>query len=273
MTVFFLAVSALGMLVFFLLRLREERGGRQGPVSRISGAETIGDGELLQDVHQSVMGDESVLLAVADGTGSGGSGKLAAGMAAQVAVSLYAANEAACMRQPAYYFRRVFYSANKRLLALMGDGAGRASAALALVADGCLHYGVVGSCRVALFRQGDLIPLCEGQTISSAARKRYREGKLTRRETAALLDEERAYNFLGQDGISEPELSPEPIPLEKGDLVVLMTEGVFHALSWRSIEEALAGREAARVIEQVKGAPGDGKDNASLLVMDYQGDY
>lgn len=273
MTAFLLAVSALGMLVFFLLRLQEERRGQAGAVSRISGAETIGDAELLQDVHTSVMGEESVLLAIADGMGSGGSGKLAAGMAADVAVSLYAANEAACVRQPAYYFRRVFYGANKRLLSLMGDGAGRASAALALVADGCLHYGVVGGCRIALFRQGDLIPLCEGQTISAAARQRYREGKLSRREAAALLDEERAYNFLGQDGISEPELSPEPLPLEKGDLVVLMTEGVFHALSWQGIEEALHGRDAARVIERVKGAPGDGKENASLLVMDYQGDY
>ena len=112
----------------------------------------------------------------------------------------------------------------------------------------------------------------EGQTLNVLAEHRYHDGSLSRDMAAVLLQkEERVYNLLGQEVFQGMETAPKPISLAYGDVVVMMTDGVFRALTWREIEEVLESggtpnEIAGRLTEAVRYANQQDKDNASVLI-------
>ena len=66
-----------------------------------------------------------------------------------------------------------------------------------------------------------------------------------------------------------------PIRLKPGDLVLMMTRGIWQELSWAQIEDLLAGRESlkekARQITWAAGrGPGEEKENGSVMLMRWE---
>ena len=134
-----------------------------------------------------------------------------------------------------------------------------------------MFYMLIGNCRVAVFRNGDLIPVSEGQTIDVLARHRYEEGRISKQQTLALLDKHRRYNVLGQDSFEEIELFSKPLNLKPKDLIVVMSEGVFNTLRWKELEEILEQGDppqilAETVIERVDKSAMVDKANATVLI-------
>jgi len=129
---------------------------------------------------------------------------------------------------------------------------------------------VVGNVKVAVLRGGELIPITEGHTVSVFADKKYLEGSLTRQTTIALLQEQRLYNFVGRDEF-DIEVFDQPIRLQRGDTVALMTDGVYDTLPYSELEDMMrAGRDcqskAEAIVRAVDAAPGE-KDNASVILL------
>ena len=61
------------------------------------------------------------------------------------------------------------------------------------------------------------------------------------------------------------------LPLRKGDIVALMSDGVYDTLSWREIESELSVRsdaqsKALKIIERVNLSKKPNKDNASIVL-------
>ena len=68
------------------------------------------------------------------------------------------------------------------------------------IQGGFLFYGIVGNVKIAVFRNGELIPLGTGHTVDVLAQDKYVEGVLTREDAPSMLQEKRIYNYLGRDG-------------------------------------------------------------------------
>lgn len=155
----------------------------------------------------------------------------------------------------------------------MGDeNRGTASVGCALIRRGYLYYALVGNVKIAVFREGTLVPVSAGHTVAVMAEKRFREGKLSRQETLSLLENQRLYNYLGQDGFRDIEFFDAPVQLLKGDIVALMSDGIHEYLGFREVEEVLRERgncqeKALRIIEKVNKGAGDNKDNASVILI------
>ncbi len=265
-----LVVLIVLILILAGLRFREPRhrvsGIRRNP---IGSATTLGNREVQQDYQGSALGDEGTLMVLADGMGRGEGGKIAARVAVEVFRDLY--DEYQAFDKPQYYFKRAFHLANHRILNVLDEKQGMASAAAAMVRDGCLYYALVGNVQVSVFRDGSLIPVTEGQTIDVLAHHRYEEGLLSKQTTIRLMEEQRLYNVLGTDEFRDIEFFSKPLKLYDGDVIVLMTDGVSHALKWVDIEQALdqdgTPEERARhVIEAVDKSTVDDKDNATVLL-------
>ena len=265
-------LAGLAVLVLVLLALRSqearpETGRRAG--NPIGSSMTIGERELQQDHLGSALGDEGAIMVLADGMGRREGGKIAARIAVDTFLDLY--NEYQAFDKPQYYFRRAYQLANHKILNTLEERQGMASAAVALVRNNVLYYALVGSVRIAVFRKGDLIPVSEGQTIDVLARHRYEEGRISKQTALALLEEQRLYNVLGKDDFHDIEFFSKPLTLCDGDVVLLMTDGVSHALKWVEIENTLKrgglpNEMAGRVIEAVNKSSVDDKDNASVLL-------
>jgi len=252
------------MVGFHVLRSREVYSEA---TFELGAASTLGTREVQQDYFGTKKIHSTLLMLLADGIGENGDS--AAKLAVDTFRDLF--NDNGATEKPQYFFKRAANATNKKIVNTLEERQGETSIAAVIVEDSRFFYMLVGNSRIAVFRDGDLIPVSQGQTVDVLARHRYDEGKISKRDTLALLSEHRRYNVLGQDSFQEIEIFDKPIELQRDDLVVLMSEGVFNTLNWTEIEQALENKTSAKdaasdVISCVNRSPRVDKDNASILV-------
>ncbi|MBR1645955.1 MAG: protein phosphatase 2C domain-containing protein [Selenomonadaceae bacterium] len=264
------AALFLCLIILFVLRRREKY--RQGvPLLRsnckLGAASSFGTRAVQQDYFGVKELEGALLILLADGIGQ--HGDIAAKLTVDTFRNLFV--NKAIIDKPQYFFRRAANAANKIILNTLEERQGETSVAAVVIAESQFFYMLVGNCRVAVFRNGDLIPVSEGQTIDVLARHRYEEGRISKQQTLELLDKQRRYNVIGQDSFEEIELFSKPLSLRPGDLVVVMSEGVLNTLRWKEIEEILDQSEspqilAETVINHVDKSPMVDKANATILI-------
>lgn len=263
-------VIFLCMIVLHVLRTKELK--RQGvklinPKYQVGAATTLGTRITQQDYFGVKELSGALLVMLADGSGEHGD------IAAKISVDTFRElfiNKAA-VDKPQYFFRRAANATNKKILNVLEERQGYSSVAAVVISDSKMFYSLVGNCRVAVFRNGDLIPVSEGQTIDVLARHRYEEGRISKLQTLALLDRHRLYNVLGQDAFQEIELFSKPLAITKKDLLVIFSEGVSNVLRWKELEDILDKREspqilADEIIQRVNQSSFVDKPNATVLI-------
>ena len=263
------AIIFLIMLTLHILRQRE-----LSPMIKFAGTEydlgaasTLGTREIQQDYFGVKRNNGVLLMVMADGMGA--DGEVAAKLAVDTFRDLF--NDPNAINQPQYFFKRAANAANKKITNTLEERQGETSLAAVMIKGDELFYTLVGNCRITVLRNGDLIPVSEGQTIDVLARRRYDEGRISKQETLSLLNRQRLYNVLGRDSFQEIELFSVPITLNANDAVIIMSEGVFNALRWVEMEEILSQKNSCQtlannLINAVNNSPPADKDNASVLI-------
>lgn len=260
------AVLFLVMVGLHFLRQRELEFEPE-KIFEVGADSTFGTREVQQDYFGTKKIQSAMLMLLADGIGE--NGEVAAKLAVDTFRDLF--NDIRAIDQPQYFFKRAANSANNKIVNTLEERQGETSLAAVIVKDAKFYYMLVGNSRIAVFRNGDLIPVSEGQTVDVLVRHRYDEGKISKRDTLTLLNEHRRYNVLGQDSFQEIEIFDKPLELQENDFVVLMSEGVFNVLNWTEIESEFeqqsSPKEIARaIISRVNNSPHADKDNASILI-------
>ena len=263
------AILLLFMIIFHVLRMRE-----LNPLTRFAGDEyelgaatTLGTRTIQQDYFGVKNNNGVLLMMLADGIRD--NGEISAKLAVDTFRDLF--NDPNSIIKPQYFFRRAANAAHKKITNTLEERQGETSLSAVMVKGYQLFYMLIGNCRVTVFRNGDLIPVSEGQTIDVVAKHRYEEGKISKQETLALLDKHRRYNVLGQDSFQDIEFLSKPITLKENDMIVLMSEGVFNTLRWVEIEDTLSTNDSVQtlannIINLVNKSPMVDKDNASILI-------
>ena len=261
-------------LLLFLRILLWFSGQKKEPASVsgcVSGAsKTIGDREVQEDVYGIKTALEGTMAVLADGMGKRFGGKIAAGTAVEAFLQIFENGDA--FYNPQYSFRRAFQGANREILNRLEEEQGCASVAAVMVKDRRLYYAAAGNVKVAVYRNQELVPVTSGHTIDVLARQKYEEGKLTRQEAAALLEQHRLYNFVGQDGFCDIEFFDKPISLYGGEYILLMSDGLYETARWKDMEDCLEGegdcqQKAYQLIELVNRSEKEDKDNAAVVVL------
>ena len=262
------AILFLAMAVLHILRTRELQREKSVQTDyEVGAATTLGNREIQQDYFSVKRNNADLLLLLADGLHE--NGEIAAKLAVDTFRELFETENAAL--QPQYFFKRATNAANKKIINTLEERQGETSIAAVIISDSQLFYTLVGNSRIAIFRNGDLIPVSEGQTVDVLARHAYNEGKISKQDTLALLNEHRRYNTLGQDSFQEIEIFDKPLLLDKDDIVVIMSEGVFNVLRWVDIEKVLEKNSSVQklandIVKLVENSPMVYKDNATVLV-------
>lgn len=279
MTLLELTIAILFLMMLILCFVRAlfalpHRNCKRNPNSiesfEIGTAKTIGDREVQEDEYGINNFGEGLMAVLADGQGKLHSGRIASLTSIQAFQEIFQLREA--FYNPQYYFGKAFRRANKEVLQKLADNRGTASIGVALIRDLTLYYAVVGNIKIAVYRNRELVPISAGHTIDMLAKQKYQEGKLTKQETVALLENHRLYNFVGRDGFRDVEVFDTPIALRTGEYVLLMSDGVYDTIRWRDIEACL-GKEgscqskAEALVEMVEQKQQNDKDNASIIVI------
>ena len=267
-----LAVLLLGrvFLAWFFSDGRGRAGRRRRGEESWGTAQTRGSREIQADMTEIRKTRAGVLAILADGIGRENTGRVCAQIALDAAADAYEPYEV--LTNPEYLFRTVCREANARIQKTIGERRGGACLGLAFLGNGHLYYGVVGDIRIAPYRGGELIPLSQGHTLDVLARQAYEAGRISKKEAVWSMEEKRRWNYLGMDGFREIEIPERPIRLKRDDLVVMVSRGIWQALSGADLEDLLAGgespQEKARQIVWAAGRkPGDDKENGSAVIL------
>lgn len=260
-----LGLLAILILVRCLLvyRVRNQKEYRYGH------SMTIGTRDRQEDCLAVKEARGGILAVLADGMGKAYGGSVSSSLAVETALDLFDGENA--FLNPQYYFQKTLRAANNRILDRLDEGSGAASVAIALIHSMTLYYAEVGNVQVSVFRDNELIPVTEGHTVDILAKKKFQQGSLTRQKTIALLREHRLYNYIGQDEFQDIELFDTPLKLRHGDIVVLMTDGIYDTLPYTQIESILRSgydcmKKAQGITALAEEAPGE-KNNGSVIMI------
>jgi len=258
------------LIRFIVLRVPRISGGPD-----VGSSMTIGSREVQEDQVGTLYTNSGLLTVLADGMGKEYGGRIASRAAVETFLDLFKDYNA--FDNPQYYFRKAFSAANRAILRILdNERRGSASVGAAMIRDGWLYYAVVGNVKVCVYRNGDLVPMSAGHTLDVLAEEKFRIGRLSREDALVLLESHRLYNYVGQDGFKDVEYIDRPVALRRGDIIALMSDGVYDLLPWRDIEDILAHgqdcqRMAFEITERVNITAAEHKDNASVILVRWNG--
>ena len=263
-------VLCLILLLLILVRIKIHINRKPKEKYEVGASMTIGNREIQEDNYNFIESDNGFLAVLADGMGKKFGGKISSQIAVNTFIELFEQFNA--FDNPNYFFQKAFNLANKEILKSLDDDRCGACVASILIRDDILFYSLVGNIKIAVFRNGDLIPVSTGHTINMLAQDKYKTGKLTKQSTISLLEEKRLYNYVGQDGFKNIEFFDEPISLKYGDIVALISDGVYEFLNWKEIEREISNRAniqktAFNIIEKINISQKENKDNASIMLI------
>lgn len=263
-----ISVLVLCCVVRGILQLLQERPRGD---AKDGTAQTTGNKEIQADALEVRITGAGKLAVLADGIGKENTGKVCASLAVKEfmdAFSLYRS-----INNPGYFFERTMYGLHRNMQKVLEERQGGASVGVLLLAEENLYYAMAGQIRIALFRGGELIPLCECQTVDVLAQRAYQEGRLGRQETIWSLQDKNLWNYVGKDGFCQIEVCEAPVRLRKGDLAVMMTKGIYEEVPFAEIERILANEmltvqgKADRVVQCADKSLAQDKENGSIVVL------
>jgi len=209
------------------------------------------------------------LFVVCDGMGGHAGGQIASRVACSTIVQevmkaemddprelLYRAVEAA---------HRAVLQEAKKLPEVKGMGT---TAVVGLIQRNNLYLGHVGDSRAYRIRRGQQKQLTTDQT---RVQRMVEQGILSEAEAKTHPDAGVLVQAIGQEKGIKPFVTPEEtgIALEKGDVIVLCSDGVYDCTGDGEIAEMVGGRDAADAARHVVRVTTerDGKDNATAVVV------
>ena len=119
-----------------------------------------------------------------------------------------------------------------------GSGSG-STLVLANIRDGKLDFLTIGDSRIALLRDGALLTLNREHNYAAMLRHQAALGLIPWREAAENPRCRALTSYLGLADDPAMDFPAEPIPLNSGDKIVLMSDGVFGTLDDETLTRVL----------------------------------
>ena len=142
---------------------------------------------------------------------------------------------------------------------------------MGLIEGDGLSWLSVGDSRIYLWRSGGLIQLNRDHDFSHDLTLLALQGDMSLQETDQDPRRENLTSFIGRGFPRKVEWNPEPVSLCSGDKVVLMSDGVYRALSQEEMAGCLQGdvSRAARALRAMvtkKALPQ--QDNFTAVILE-----
>ncbi|ALB44441.1 MULTISPECIES: PP2C family protein-serine/threonine phosphatase [Clostridium] len=234
----------------------------------------IGNEEIQEDYLEVVNKSNGTMAVLADGLGKNEAGRISSIVAVKTISKLF--KEEGNKEKITYFFKKAFNKASREIIKRVEKDKGGASVLSVIIYDNLLSYALVGDVMLAIFRNKELVKLSKGHSISEVAKKEYYNGKIQKDEALYALKEKKLLYYIGQESFRDIEISESPIELQKNDIIILMSRGVYEGLRWIEIERILGNKKAnineicGQIMENVKDN-NKNNCNGSIMLMRYCG--
>lgn len=174
--------------------------------------------------------------------------------------------------QPGQVLLSLLEQANRQVNALLGpDGLRRSGSTVvaALMENSAFHYLSVGDSRICLFRDGALYQLNREHIYPNEL---YTDGVNGLCPLQDGDDHPKAgglTSFLGMGELKYVDIPAQPVTIREGDVFILMSDGVYNALTEYELIQALSApgstADALRAAIQAKGYTN--QDNYTAVIV------
>ena len=166
------------------------------------------------------------------------------------------------------------YEVNSYLESTVGLKKSGSTLMAAIIHADALSWISVGDSRTALFRNGKLSDLNRRHVYGMELDEMVRSNRMSAEQARNHPDREKLTSYIGMGQLKYVDRSARPMPLMKGDRVILMSDGIFNTLTDPEIEQILSlplelvGRQLE---ESVLKKANPHQDNFTAVVLEYTG--
>lgn len=233
------------------LRRRRRKGGApaeepaqaEAPVQiQVGKLHQIGDRESQQDClavsPEALYESKGVLAVVADGMGGLADGDKVSQTVASTMMNGFMMNREASPE----LILALTAEANQAVNRFLGANQGRSGSTLVagIVKDGLFNYVSVGDSRICLYRQGLLSQLNREHIYRNELRTQAVNGLGTLWDAGTHPKAAGLTSYLGMGELKYVDIPAEPLRVCAGDKIILMSDGVYNAMTLPELEAALA---------------------------------
>lgn len=214
---------------------------------------------------------EAVLLVLADGMGGHAHGEVAAELVMRHIAAAFRRDARPRLADPdLFLFRAVGRSHGMLLREAMNLGLAdtpRTTVVACVVQDGRAYWSHVGDSRLYLLRKGEVLVRTRDHTL---VQQLVDQGRLQADDMSSHPERNRLLQCLG--GVHTPRIQPTAHALlDKDDVLLLCSDGLWGPLTERQILEGLAGAPLAEALPRLAALAetqgGQGADNITALAL------
>lgn len=275
------------LVVMLIIRKKKSKMPTQVPMAEteakmppmelsMGAAQTIGARENQQDSYTTCMEDKTALAVVADGMGGLQNGAEISGIVSYVCNECYSRLVGA--PRPEFELMNMVRSANEQACdyidKINGEKSGSTLVAVYVVA-GNLYFTSVGDSRIYLMRNKSLVQLNREHIYAYELDSKVMNGEMVAEKALNNRERKALTSYMGMGNLKYVDRNLEPIILQRNDVILLSSDGVFNTLSDEEmisiLDSAATSEEAAQsIIDAVNARMKPRQDNATAVVMFYQ---
>lgn len=242
-----------------------------GKVHGVGSRENQQDAFGISDTEDDVVEDKGLLLVLADGMG-GMSGGEKASMEVVISCLNYF-EQYDIQEETEEELREMLYEANcqvRNALEKYAPGGG-STAIVARLKERSVNWVSVGDSRLYLFHEGTLQQLNREHNYAVTLDEMAERGEISVEEAMGHPQRKALTSYIGMDKTPEIDSSRQELVLEKGDRLLLMSDGVFGTLSSEEITDAMqytAEKAAKHLGMQIERKKKRYQDNYTALIVE-----
>ena len=234
----------------------------------------LGDRESQQDClavsPEALYESKGILAVVADGMGGLADGDKVSQTVASTMMNGFMMNREASPE----LILALTAEANQAVNRFLGANQGRSGSTLVagIVKDGMFSYVSVGDSRICLYRQGLLTQLNREHIYRNELRTQAVNGLGTLWDAGTHPKAAGLTSYLGMGELKYVDIPAEPLRVCAGDKIILMSDGVYNAMTLPELEAALAlpAQQAADTIGATIHAKAfHHQDNYTAVILQF----
>lgn len=281
---FIVFVAAMFCSLWVLVRTPLEGGTKKVAGYICAGVSEIGKREEQQDAlwFSRMEESEDCLAVVADGMGGlKNGGDISRIIAAQMRNAFFVPNRPA---EPIMFLQNALWKVNESVNAYLdtcGNASGGSTIVAAYISGEKLYFLSVGDSRIYLIHNHTITKLNLEHNFGNELDDLARRGIISIEEAKQNRQRAALTSYVGMGDITKVDGNEEPVLLEKGDIVLLMSDGVFGTLSDREIlactdvgenrkeikDSEICELLVSRIKEQVEACGKAKQDNYSVVAI------